>query len=34
MTVGQIARALGYPDVFLFSRQFSRHFGAPPSSLR
>jgi len=34
MTVGQIARALGYPDVFLFSRQFSHHFGAPPSSLR
>jgi len=34
MTVGQIARALGYPDVFLFSRQFSRHFGEPPSSLR
>jgi len=34
MTVGQIARALGYPDVFLFSRQFSRHFGEPPSALR
>ncbi|MET0422736.1 MAG: AraC family transcriptional regulator [Actinoplanes sp.] len=34
MTIGQIARALGYPDVFLFSRQFSRQFGAPPSSLR
>jgi AraC-like DNA-binding protein len=34
MSVGQIARVLGYPDVFLFSRQFSRHFGAPPSSLR
>jgi AraC-like DNA-binding protein len=34
MTVGQIARALGYPDVFLFSRQVSRHFGAPPSALR
>ncbi|WP_432898320.1 helix-turn-helix domain-containing protein [Micromonospora matsumotoense] len=34
MTVGQIARALGYPDVFLFSRQFRRRYGEPPSALR
>lgn len=34
MTVGQIARALGYPDVFLFSRQFRHRYAQPPSALR
>lgn len=34
MNVGQVARALGYPDQFLFSRQFRSRFGEPPSSYR
>jgi transcriptional regulator GlxA family with amidase domain len=34
MTIGQIARALGYPDPFLLSRQFTRRFGVAPSRYR
>ncbi|MGL5929961.1 MAG: helix-turn-helix domain-containing protein, partial [Dermatophilaceae bacterium] len=34
MTVGEVARALGYPDTYLFSRQVAARFGRPPSRLR
>jgi AraC-like DNA-binding protein len=34
MTLGQIAHALGYPDPFLLSRQFTKHFGVAPSRYR
>lgn len=34
LSVGQIARSLGYPDQFLFSRQFRSKFGMPPSQYR
>jgi len=34
MSVGEVARALGYQDVFLFSRQIRDRFGQPPSRLR
>lgn len=34
MTVSQISRALGYPDVHLFSRQIRAHFGVPPTTMR
>jgi AraC-like DNA-binding protein/mannose-6-phosphate isomerase-like protein (cupin superfamily) len=34
MPVGEIARSLGYDDVFLFSRQFKRRYNYPPSRLR
>jgi transcriptional regulator GlxA family with amidase domain len=34
MNVSQIADALGYTSVYLFSRQFSRHFDSPPSHYR
>ncbi len=34
MSVAEVARALGYDNVFLFSRQFSRWFGQPPSSVK
>ncbi|MEV5027865.1 AraC family transcriptional regulator [Paenibacillus sp. LPE1-1-1.1] len=34
MNVSQIADAIGYDNVFLFSRQFKRHFGGPPSIYR
>ncbi|WP_269938742.1 helix-turn-helix transcriptional regulator [Arthrobacter sp. HY1533] len=34
LSVGQIARSLGYPDQFLFSRQFRAKFGMPPSQYR
>lgn len=34
MTVGEVARALGYADTYLFSRQVSTRFGQPPSRLR
>jgi AraC-like DNA-binding protein len=34
MTVAAISDALGYTDVFLFSRQFRRRYGEPPSHLR
>lgn len=32
MNVSQIADALGYENVFMFSRQFKRHFGSAPSA--
>jgi transcriptional regulator GlxA family with amidase domain len=34
MTLGQIASALGYEDVYFFSRQYKRYMGSPPSTLR
>jgi len=34
MTLGQIARALGYDDVYFFSRQYKRYAGHAPSALR
>lgn len=34
MLVGQVATALGYDDVFLFSRQFRRHYGVSPTRFR
>lgn len=34
MTVGEVAKALGYHDLFLFSRQVRQRFGQPPSRLR
>jgi AraC-like DNA-binding protein len=34
MTVGETAEALGYRDLFFFSRQFKTHFGVPPGTLR
>jgi len=32
--VGEVARALGYADVFLLSRQFKARYGVPPTHLR
>ena len=34
MTLTQIAESLGYRDLYFFSRQFKRHRGVTPSSLR
>jgi AraC family transcriptional regulator, arabinose operon regulatory protein len=34
MTLGQIASALGYEDVYFFSRQYKQYAGYAPSSLR
>jgi AraC-like DNA-binding protein len=34
MTIEQIARALGYGDVFFFSRQFKQRIGLPPTEFR
>jgi AraC-like DNA-binding protein len=34
MTITEIARALGYSDLFLFSRQFRQRYGQPPRALR
>lgn len=34
MTVTEISAALGYTDVFLFSRQFRKRYGQPPSRAR
>lgn len=34
MSVGEIAAALGYSDVFLLSRQFKQHYGYAPSQVR
>jgi AraC-like DNA-binding protein len=34
LTVSEIARQLGYSDIYLFSRQFKSHFGHPPSRTR
>lgn len=33
-TVGEVAHELGYPDVFLFSRQFKRVLGVSPRAYR
>lgn len=33
-SVKETANLLGYEDPFLFSRQFKKHFGAPPSDMR
>ena len=32
-SVTQVARYLGFPEIHGFSREFSRHFGFPPSAL-
>ena len=29
--VGEVARLVGYADIFQFSRAFKQHFGTPPS---
>jgi AraC-like DNA-binding protein len=34
MNVGAIAQALGYHDLFLYSRQFKTRYGYPPSQVR
>ncbi len=34
LNVSQVASYLGYPRVHEFSREFSRHFGTPPSAHR
>lgn len=34
MSVGEVARALGYSDAVLFSHQFRRRYGFPPSRVR
>lgn len=34
MSVSEVADALGYRDVFFFSRQFKQYTGRAPSTLR
>jgi transcriptional regulator GlxA family with amidase domain len=34
MPIGQIAQALGYEDIFLFSRQFKQQYGYSPRKTR
>jgi len=34
MNVAEVADALGYPDVYFFSRQFKQYMGLPPSKAR
>ena len=34
MTVSQVADALGYSDVYFFSRQFKRFVGVSPTAFR
>jgi AraC-like DNA-binding protein len=34
MTVSEVADALGYKDVYFFSKQFKKHYGKSPSSIR
>jgi AraC-like DNA-binding protein len=34
LSVGQVAAALGYDDLFLFSRQFKQHYGYAPSLMQ
>jgi len=34
LQVGEVAQAVGFRDIFYFSRQFSKHFGLPPSVYR
>ena len=31
---GEIAEAVGYPDIFQFSKQFKKSFGLSPSEYR
>ena len=31
---GEIAEAVGYPDIFQFSKQFSKSFGVSPTEYR
>jgi len=33
MSVSEVAHALGYKDVYFFSRQFKKHYGKSPSSI-
>jgi len=34
MNVSQVSDALGYSSIFLFSKQFKKYFGLPPSALQ
>jgi AraC-like DNA-binding protein len=34
LSIDQIARTLGYPDIFTFSRQFKKRMGRPPTAWR
>ncbi|MFD0676664.1 MULTISPECIES: AraC family transcriptional regulator [unclassified Paenibacillus] len=34
MNVSQVAESLGYANVYLFSKQFKEHYGAPPSKYK
>jgi AraC family transcriptional regulator, arabinose operon regulatory protein len=34
MTVSEVAHALGYKDIYFFSKQFKKHYGQSPSSIR
>lgn len=34
LSISQVAEYLGYPRVHEFSREFSAHFGSPPSAVR
>ncbi|TWD79033.1 AraC family transcriptional regulator of arabinose operon [Kribbella amoyensis] len=34
MSIGQVARAVGFESPHYFSRQFGRHFGLPPTTYR
>jgi AraC-like DNA-binding protein len=34
LTISQIADALGYRDVYFFSRQYKQVFGIPPTAVR
>ncbi|MNP64606.1 HTH-type transcriptional activator Btr [compost metagenome] len=34
MNVTEVADALGYRDIFFFSRQFKQHTGKSPSEIR
>jgi len=34
MNVSQVAEALGYSNVYLFSKQFKEHYGSPPSAFK
>lgn len=34
LPIGQVARAVGYDDLFHFSKLFKKHFGVPPTKMR